>query len=133
MTAKTINKYTSLVTSAENQGSRHIYRIGSSFEVEVTTVVCDLNDPHSSMRIWKKHGFIRDLLPSYLAVSTYYREPDGWYGRYNITIKPSDDGRRQVLDYDYLREATPENERELLAECIRLMVKATGYAGKEVG
>lgn len=127
MTTKTINKYMSLVTSTETQGTRFIYRIGNQFEVEVMPVTCDLESKSSIMHTWKKYGYIKNPLPSYLAILTYYREKDGWHGRYNITVKPSDDGRRQVLNFDYLREATSENERELVAECIRLMVKATGY------
>lgn len=120
--------YMALVTSTETQGTRTLYHIGSRFIVETVKVEADLKRKNSLMNLWKKAGVIKKTLPSYISISTYYTDECGvCFSRYNVTAKPRDDGRGMVINFDYLREATPENERELVAECIRLMVEATGY------
>lgn len=134
MATKTVNKYMALITSTEDRadGRRRLYHVGDRFTVEIATCEHDLSRSSDLMNVWKKHGYIAASLPSHLSVSTYYTDEDGQcWGRYNITVKPSDDGRRQVINFDYLREATPKNEMELVAECIRLMVKATGYQAEK--
>lgn len=123
-----MNDYMALVTSTETRGSRTLYHIGDRFIVDTVKVDADLKSEKSLMNMWKRAGWIKKALPSYISVQTYYTDECGQcWGYYNITEKPSDDGRRRVINFDYLREATPENERELVAECIRLMVEATGY------
>lgn len=121
MTKQTINKYFQFVTSKETRGNRTLYRIGSRFFIEVSSVAHDLENPRDLMNIWKKAGYITAALPSHLVVNTYFYDVSGnCWGWYNVTEKPSKDGKRRVIDFDYLREATPENERELVAECIRM-------------
>jgi hypothetical protein len=114
--------YMQFVTSIEPQGDyRTFYNVGERFSVEVSRCFPDLSDKHSTMNIWKKAGFIEKVLPSYLVVNTYYTDIDGnCWGYYNITTKPSEDGKREVIDFDYLLEATQENECYLVAQCIRL-------------
>ncbi len=115
----------SLITSTEKQGTRTLYHVGSRFTVEAMTVEHDLSRARDLMNIWKKAGYISKALPSHIAIYTYYTDNDGnCWGYYNITVKRSEDGKRRVIDFDYLREATPENEFELVAECIRLAVRA---------
>ena len=124
MTEATKKSLLSLITSTERQGMRTLYHVGSRFTVEATTVEHDLSSARDLMNIWKKAGYISKALPSHIAIDTYYTDNDGnCWGYYNITVKPSDDGKRRVIDFDYLREATPENELELVAECIRLAVE----------
>lgn len=128
-----MNDYMALVTSTETRGSRTLYHIGNRFTVETVKVDADLKSKNSLMNLWKKAGMIKKTLPSYICISTFYTDECGrCWGRYNVTEKRSDDGRRMVINFDYLREATPENERELVAECIRLMVEATGYQPEAV-
>lgn len=127
MTRETINHYLQFVTSKEDHTLRGLttgrtrYQIGDRFTVDIMRVDSNLNSRNSLMKIWKKAGYIPAVLPSYLVVNTYYTDIHGnCWGWYNVTVKRSEDGKRQVLDFDYLREATPENEAELLAECIRM-------------
>lgn len=126
MTKATQKKYLARVTDIEPiAGSkRTYYHVGESFLVEVTRCEHDLKDKNCLMRLWKKYGYISEVLPSYIAIDTYYRDADGCHGLYNITEKDSDDGKRREINFDYLREATDENELELVAECIRLAVRA---------
>lgn len=133
MTTKTVNKYLSLVTDIDHRtATRTIYQVGPCFAVEVTTHQHDERDKNDLCNIWKKAGHIPAFLPSTLHISTYYTDEEGrCWGRYNIMVKPSEDGHRQAINFDYLREATPKNERELVAECVRLMVKSTGYQAEK--
>lgn len=132
MTKQTINKYFQFVTKIEDVAdTRTMYHIGDRFIVEVTRCTCDNSNPRSIMNIWKNFGYISAVLPSHLSVRTYYTDDAGnCWGRYNITEKDSEDGKRRVINFDYLREATPENEMELVAECIRMFKKAERRAKK---
>lgn len=114
--------YMQFVTSTEKPSdTRTRYHVGDRFSIDVTRCAADLTDRNSLMNIWKKHGFISAVLPSYLVIDTYYTDMDGnYWGYYNVTHKMSEDGRRTVINFDYLMEATPENERYLVARCIRL-------------
>lgn len=122
MTKQTINKYFRFVTKIEDVAdTRTMYHIGDRFIIEVSRIFPDLKNPDSLMNIWKKWGYIPAVLPSYLVVRTYFTDISGnCWGWYNITEKTSEGGKRRVIDFDYLLEATPENEKRLVAECIRM-------------
>ena len=127
MTKATQKKYLARITGTEKRGSRGqitLYYIGENFTVEALRCEPDLSNAHSLVNLWKKAGYIPEVLPSYISIDTFYRNADGCWGLYNITEKESDDGKRREINFNYLREATDENELELVAECIRLAVKA---------
>lgn len=119
--AKPENKvYLSYITEVRqcNDGRRRLYSIGRNFTIEASRCEHDLKDPHDLMNIWKKAGYISRVLPSHVVINTYYTDAEGCRGRYNITEKNSEDGKRRVIDFNYLREATLENELDLIAGCI---------------
>lgn len=100
---------------------------------EVTRCDHDLNNPHDNMRVWRKAGFIKTMLPTHIAVETYYYDINGnCWGLYNITEKLSDDGNRRVINFDYLREWTQDNINELVAECIRMREMDITHQGEAV-
>lgn len=136
MTANTVKKYMQYVTEIEEraEGRRRLYHIGDRFCVEVFTCQHDERNPHDLANIWKNNGYISAFLPTTFHVDTYYTDEAGnCWGKFNITVKPSEDGRRQVINFDYLKEATKENELELVAECVRLYIKATRKSEKGAG
>jgi hypothetical protein len=101
--------------------------------VEVTRCDHDLNNPHDNMRVCRKAGFIKTMLPTHIAVETYYYDINGnCWGLYNITEKLSDDGNRRVINFDYLREWTQDNINELVAECIRMREMDITHQGEAV-
>lgn len=123
MTESTIKHYTKLITKVEEMAEdrRWFVYVGDNFIIEVTKIDHDLTNKHDLMNLWKKHGFIDKPLTTSVSIHTYYTDINGnCYGYYNITTKRSEDGKRNVIDFDYLRSFTPENVRELLAECIRM-------------
>lgn len=71
--------------------------------------------------LWKKHGFINRVLNTYLSVKTYCTDAEGMCrGKYNPQHKLSDDGKRVVINFDWMFENTEENKQKLINEIIRL-------------
>lgn len=116
------NSYLKFVTNIEKIAeNRTRYHIGDRFILDVTKVTHDLKDKHDFMNIWKRMGYIKKPLPSHIVIDTYYTDSNGnCWGYYNITTKRSDDGKRKLINFDYLMEHTPENVEYLVNECIRL-------------
>lgn len=116
------NSYLKFVTAIEKLApTRTRYHIGDRFIIDVTEVTHDLKNRNDLMNIWRRAGYIAKPLPSHIAIDTYYTDSEGTcWGYYNITTKRSDDGRRNVIDFDYLLECTPENVDYPVNECIRL-------------
>lgn len=90
------------------------------------------SDKNTLMSLWKKHGWVEEWLPTYLCVDTEYVDDEGMaWRRFDPTItmehyeegtiehKVSPNGRT-VIDFDWILEATPENEAKLIAECERM-------------
>lgn len=119
MNTENMNHWLKLVSGTEElTGTRTRYYIGSRFIVEATRVKQDLSDKHSWMNLCKRRGYIDKALPSCIFLDTYFTDSQGnCWGWYNIQRK----NHGAQIDFDYIREATPENELELVAECIRMM------------
>lgn len=49
-----------------------------------------------------------------------------------IWTKKAEDGRRRVINFDYLREWTQDNINELVAECIRMYEMNITHQGEAV-
>ena len=82
--------------------------------------------------LWKKSGFIDRVLDTYISIHTYVTDSEGnCYGRYNPQTKLSDDGKRNVINFDWMFENTEENKQKLIDECIRLFENATGKSATE--
>ena len=70
--------------------------------------------------LWKKNGFINRILDSWWGVQVYVTNSDGrCRGAYDPTIKLSEDGKRNVINFDWLLEDTEENARRLFEEIER--------------
>ena len=64
---------------------------------------------------WMKHGYTKELLPSYISINTYAQQPDGLcYGYYNPQEKISEDGKGRIINFDYMFPISEENERRLI-------------------
>lgn len=82
--------------------------------------------------LWKKHGYINRILDTYIGIETYCTDSEGnCYGRYNPQTKLSDDGKRNVINFDWMFEDTEENEQKLIDEVLRLFSSATGKSATE--
>ena len=126
MTKATQKKYLARITATEEKAGGIIkwYKVGDKLTIEVYANFHDLSDKSDLMHQWEKRGLIKKAFPTHLAVQTCYENECGREKKYNsrdfnITIT-----RECKWNFEYLREATRENELELVAECIRLAVKA---------
>jgi hypothetical protein len=83
--------------------------------------------------LWHKHGAIDRVLETYWCVETYATDTEGMcYGRYNPQSKLSEDGKRAVINFDWMFEATEENKQKLIDEAFRLFSTATGETATEI-
>lgn len=72
---------------------------------------------HSLPNMWYKNGYIDRVLENYWIISTYATELNGMCrGRYNPQEKKSEDGKRLVIDFEWMLEATEENAAKLFKE-----------------
>ena len=87
----------------------------------VLEVNCCYNEksPNCLPVLWYKNGWTDRLILNYWSVRPYVYEKNGdCYGRYDF-VKPSEDGKRRVIDFDWLLEATTENLEKLVVEMLR--------------
>ena len=67
--------------------------------------------------LWKKNGFINRILENWWSVQVYVTDKDDrCRGAYDPTGKLSDDGKRIVINFEWMLEATEENAKKLFEE-----------------
>lgn len=88
---------------------------------------------HALPILWKQHGYIDRVLETYWCISTYAKDTEGnCYGRYNPQDKLSEDGKRAVINFDWMFEATEENREKLIDEAFRLFSIQVGETATEI-
>ena len=101
---------------------------GETLEVEITEIYPDNTSKSSLPNLWKMHGFTNKLYNNYLSVDCYVTDKDGYcWGKYNPTNKLSDDGKRVIINFDYLLEVSEENKKYLLDVIYKMFKKARAY------
>lgn len=91
---------------------------GESLTLEVNACYNE-KSPRCLPVLWYKNGYTDRLILNYWSVRPYVRDKDGnSWGRYDFT-KLSYDGKRRVIDFDWLLESTIENLEKLVAEILR--------------
>ena len=82
--------------------------------------------------LWHKARYTNKVLDTYLCIHTYCRDSEGnCFNRYNPQIKESEDGKRNVINFDWMFENTEENKQKLINEAIRLFESATGKSATQ--
>lgn len=82
--------------------------------------------------LWYKAGYTDRILDTYLSIDTSCTDSEGnCYHRYNPQTKRSDDGKRNVINFDWMFENTEENKQKLINETIRLFESATGKSATQ--
>lgn len=85
----------------------------------------DSKSKNSLPALWEKHGYTPDRLATYWSLHTYvYDVREECWGRYNPQEKLSEDGKRLVIDFDYMKAATAEHFETLLKETARRFMAA---------
>ena len=115
-TVENRSKYTELITFDELNSK------GEKIQLEIVKCTHP-GGKHSLPYLWKKHGYIDRILETYWSITTYATEDGGkgsCWGRYNPQTKLSEDGKRQVINFEWMFEATEENRQKLIEEVERL-------------
>lgn len=112
-----------LVSTHGADGRRRHYE---SDRANFTVEICECESDRNPVALWVKNGRASRLIGKTLLVTTYYTRDDGiCLGSYNPQVKTSIGkcgSPCPEIDFDWVLEATPENERHLLDECERLML-----------
>ena len=93
-------------------------------QIQMELVRCENSGGNNSLpALWKKAGHVDRVLETYWSLTTYATEDGGkgtCWGRYNPQEKQSEDGKRRVINFDWMFEATEENRQKLIEEVERL-------------
>ena len=91
---------------------------GESLTLEVMACYNE-KSPHCLPVIWHKNGWTDRLILNYWSIHTYVHDAEGsCWKKYDLT-KLSEDGKRRVIDFDWLLENTIENLEKMVAEILR--------------
>lgn len=115
-------------------GSTWIKVIGKNAKQETMTIeIVHCENPggkNSLPYLWYKEGLTDKVMETYIGCHTYvYDSENGCYGGYNVTEKY--DGKRNVINFDWLLEDTEENRKKIIEACIELFESATGKSATE--
>ena len=77
--------------------------------------------PHDVMTLWKKAGYIKKELDTFIAVDAYYYdENNNCVSRYNATVKRDTKTHRSMINFDYIKEWTEENIIDIVIACLNM-------------
>ena len=100
--------------------------------IELSLCKDDPTYKNSLPKLWYKNGYIDRVLETYWSIGTYVTDSEGrQWGKYNPQNKLSDDGKRMVINFDWMLEATEENREKLINEVYRIFSEATGKSATE--
>lgn len=87
---------------------------------------------NSLPKLWKKGGYIDRVLETYWSIQTYVKDTEGnSYGRYNPQHKLREDGKGEIINFDWMFEATEENKEKLINEVYRIFSSAKGLTATQ--
>lgn len=100
---------------------------GETLVVEISETFVDNSLKSDTLpKLWKNHGFTNKLYNSYLNVNCYVTDKNGTcWGRYNPTEKLAEDGKRNVINFDYMLEVSEENKKYLLDLIYKMFMAGT--------
>lgn len=93
----------------------------------------DSDYKNSLPKLWYKKGYTNKVLDDYISIDTYVTDSEGnCWGLYNPQHKLSEDGKRQILDFDWMLDNTEENKTKLLNEVYKIFMAQTGKTATEI-
>lgn len=94
-----------------------------------------LDDPEwekSNPKMWYKNGYTNTLLKAYWSIDPEIKDSEGRsWRKYDIQSKRSEDGERNVINFDWMLEATEENKNRLINEVYTRFINAAGMSATE--
>ena len=115
-------------------GSTWVHVIGKNAKQEtmlIEIIHCENPGGNNSLPyLWYKEGWTDKVMKTYIGCNTYVHDSEGGcYGGYNVTEKY--DGKRNVINFDWLLEDTEENRKKIIESCIELFEAAIGKSATE--
>lgn len=114
-------------TAERMPGARTVYtfaeqnRHGERLKVELVECYPDNRSKNSLPNLWQKAGYTKKRLESYLSLTTYATDADGYcWGRYNPQIKYNE----FKINFDWMLEVTEQNRERFLRECYNRFINA---------
>ena len=90
-------------------------KYGEIVEIVISYCYEDETTKNSLPRLWYKNGYTKELLTSYICIHTYVTLDDGMcYGYYNPQEKTTEDGKRRMINFDYMFPISKDNEKMLI-------------------
>lgn len=88
---------------------------GETVGMEIVYCHEDRPTTNSLVTLWHKSGYTKEVLKSYICIHTYATLDNGMcYGYYNPQEKPTADGKRREINFDYMFPISEENEKKLI-------------------
>lgn len=117
-----------------NNGNAWIHVIGKNAKQETMVIeIVGCKNPGGKDSLpyaWYKNGWTNKVMETYIGCNTFvYDSEGGCYGGYNVTEKY--DGKRNMINFDWLLEDTQENRNKIVEACIELFEAATGKSATE--
>lgn len=107
----------------QGQNCRTEYDMGNGFVVEISITKHDRSDKNDLCNLWLKAGWIPEFYEYTIHANTFYTDKDGrCSGCYDL-CKLSEDGKRVLVDFDWLLPLSDDNIKILVAECNRRRIK----------
>lgn len=124
------------IEESKGFGSTWIKVIGKNAKQETMTIeIVHCENPggkNSLPYAWYKNGWTDKVMETYIGCHTYVHDSEGnCFGIYNPSTKLSEDGKRSVINFDWLLEDTEENQKKIIEACIKLFESATGKSATE--
>lgn len=125
------------IEESKGYGSTWIYVTDKNKKQETMTIeLTHCKNPggkKSLPYLWYKDGFTDRVMETYISCQVYVNDSEGGCREdYNPQTKRTKDGRRNVIDFDWLFEDTKDNRKKIIEECIRRFESATGKSATEL-
>ena len=92
---------------------------GETMVFEITEIHPNNKSKSALPVLWLKHGYTDKLLHNYFCINTYVTDSSGCWGRYNPQVKPSEDNKRHVINFDFMLEISIDNKDILITETLK--------------
>ena len=111
MMSETRERITFLELNEKGKSVPKVNKKGETIVVELTNVFPDNSSKSSLPVLWKKHGYTKELLNSYISVDVYVTDKKGnCWGKYNPQIVKG----QNKINFDYMLEVSRPNRSKIL-------------------
>ena len=108
---KTVNKLTGAEKFITNDGRFQI----------IANKCIGYHGPNDLMTLWKRNGWIKKELDTYIHIQTYYTDENNrCKSVYNATVKRNPRTHRDLINFDYIKEWTEENVIDIVIACLNM-------------